>query len=322
MGRDAGASHGLSGAPSGEGADAALLALLDHLKGAGYAFVTPTPSTHALVRRRSAASDEDLLRDVFGWVRPFRAEQMPAEVLVWMQAAEILHEDEGGLVSRLRVSTLDDRLHLHSAPTSDNDAVFLGPDSYRYVRLLRQEAPRAAYDRALDIGVGAGAGALALLAMRPEAEVWGSDVNPLALRLAALNAAHGGLNLRTVQASGLPDAPERFDLIIANPPYIAGDVGKTYRDGGDDRGAALGLSWVRAGVERLAPGGRFILYTGAPIVRGRDIVRQALADLATQRELSLSYEEIDPDVFGNSLKASAYQDVERIAAVGAVLTAR
>ena len=70
-----------------------------------------------------------------------------------------------------------------------------------------------------------------------------------------------------------------------------------------------------------APGGRFLLYTGSAIVAGRDGVREALAALAEARGLGLVYEEIDPDVFGGMLRQDAYRDVERIAAVGAVLTA-
>jgi methylase of polypeptide subunit release factors len=302
-------------------ADDALLALLARLKAANYVFITPTPSTHVLVRERSTASDDDLLRDVFGWVRPFQARQMPGDILDLMQRAGLLLEEDGALKTALRVSSLDGMLFLHSAPTRAPDAVFLGPDSYRFARLLRQvlgATPNV--QRALDIGTVAGVGALQIQALVPGAEVHASDINPAALRLAGLNARHAGLPVRTVLASGLPAAPRTFDVIIANPPYIGGEIVKTYRDGGGDYGAALGLDWVRASVGRLSPGGRFILYTGAAVVRGRDVVRDALTVLCAEQNLRLDYEEIDPDVFGRTLRQSAYRDVERIAAVGAVLT--
>ncbi|CAN5306433.1 class I SAM-dependent methyltransferase [soil metagenome] len=307
-------------APTPE-ADDALLALLARLKAADYFFVTPTPATHVLVRERAPASDADLLRDVFGWVRPFQAGQMPNDVLDLMRRAGLLVEEDGALKSAMRVSSLEGLLFLHSAPTRAHDAVFLGPDSYRFSRLLRQVLGAApGFGCALDIGTGAGVGALQLQALAPGAEVHGSDINPAALRLAGLNARHAGLPIRTVLASGLPAAPRTFDVIVANPPYIGGEVVKTYRDGGEDYGAALGLDWVRASVGRLSPGGRFILYTGAAVVRGRDVVRDALTVLCAEQNLKLDYEEIDPDVFGRTLRQSAYRDVERIAAVGAVLT--
>ncbi|QTC90275.1 methyltransferase [Brevundimonas goettingensis] len=302
-------------------ADAALLDLLAALKAVRYAFVTPTPATHALVRQRSAAADADILRDVFGWCRPFRLDQLPGTFATLMRTAGVLVEDGGGYRSTVRVSTLADRSFLHSAPTRDNDAVFLGPDSYRFTRFLTSALRRGgSVSRALDLGTGAGAGALTLKAILPDSEVHASDINPAALRFAALNAAAAGLDIRFQQACGLPAAPAMFDLIISNPPYIAGDAGKTYRDGGDDYGTALALDWVRSSVGRLASGGRFILYTGAPVVAGRDIVRDNLTVLSAEQNLRLEYEELDPDVFGSSLRLEAYQSVERIAAVGAILT--
>jgi methylase of polypeptide subunit release factors len=306
---------------SGSLAAGALLDLLAALKAARYAFVTPTPATHALVRQRSAATDADVLRDVFGWSRPFRLDQLPPRFAPLMRTAGVLVEDGDGFRSTVRVSTLEDRLFLHSAPTRENDAVFLGPDSYRFARFLKSALHSdRGVGRVLDLGTGAGVGALTLKALLPDSEVHASDINPTALRFAALNAAADGLDIRFQQASGLPAAPATFDLIVSNPPYIAGDVGKTYRDGGEDYGTALALNWVRSSVGRLASGGRFVLYTGAPVVAGRDVVRDALTVLSAEQNLRLRYEELDPDVFGSSLRQDAYRSVERIAAVGAVLT--
>lgn len=84
-------------------------------------------------------------------------------------------------------------------------------------------------------------------------------------------------------------------------------------------GSQLALDWIMESAARLAPGGHILLYTGAPIIDGRDIVRTELDQLAPRAGLDLSYEEIDPDVFGGVLRGPAYADVERIAAVGAVL---
>ena len=66
----------------------ALVRLLRELGGRGYSFVTPTPSTHGRVRRRMDAQDADLLRDVFGWSRSFRAEQMPDPLLQLLKEAD------------------------------------------------------------------------------------------------------------------------------------------------------------------------------------------------------------------------------------------
>lgn len=300
----------------------ALAAVLSRLEAAGYAFVTPTPGTHARIRRRRPAQRDDALRDIFGWSRPFQPELLDPELLDLLRIAEVVRPTPDGLTLAIRVSTVGARLFVHSAPTDDPNAVFLGPDSYRYVRFLRQQlGGDANWLTALDIGTGAGVGAVALADLNPAARVSGSDVNGRALAFAGVNAAHAGAAIELSLCSGLPARPDRFDLIAANPPYIAGDGDRVYRDGGDQLGAALALEWVRRGVMRLAPGGRFLLYTGSAIVAGRDGVHEALAQLAEGGGLALAYEEIDPDVFGGTLDRDAYRNVERIAAVGAVLTA-
>jgi len=298
--------------------DAALLELLSRLDAAGYDFVSPTPAVHGLVARRRRADEADLLRDVLGWGRAFHAETAPAWLLNVLTEADALREDADGLRSRLRVSRLDGRLHLHSASSADEQAVFLGPDSYRYVRFLRQALSGASWRQALEIGVGAGAGALAIAALDPEASVVATDINPQALRLCRLNARHAGLPI-DLRPGGFP-AEGVWDLIAANPPYMAGRSGRLYRDGGGQYGAEVALEWAKEALSRLAPGGRLLLYTGAPVVAGQDLVRTALATLADRRGARLVYEEIDPDVFGASLARASYAEVERIAAVGGVVT--
>ena len=84
-------------------------------------------------------------------------------------------------------------------------------------------------------------------------------------------------------------------------------------------GAELSLSWARAGSQRLRPGGRMLLYTGVAISGGRDVLKEALQRDAAALGCSLSYKEIDVDVFGDELDRPAYGQVERIAVVAAVL---
>ncbi|MFN3667854.1 MAG: methyltransferase [Brevundimonas sp.] len=302
--------------------DAALADILDYLTARDYVFISPTPSTHRLVRERATTVGSDLLRDLFGWTRRFAAEDLDPELLALIRRAGVVEDVDGLSKLTIRVSTLDRRLYLHSAPTSAREAVFLGPDSYRYARFLRQAQSRGHPVRhALDIGTGAGVGALTLAAACPEAEVTASDINAEALRLCRINAAHNRLSLSLKECSGLPAEPRQFDVIAANPPYIAGPLTRTYRDGGGPLGAALAMDWVRAGLPRLSRGGRFLLYTGSAIVRGEDLIRNELLELAAESGCTLDYEEIDPDVFGGTLRQEAYREVERIAAVGAVLTA-
>jgi methylase of polypeptide subunit release factors len=302
--------------------DAALLALLDGLADAGYRFVTVTPETHRRVLERAADRLAGDLRDVFGWNLPFEEGLLlPPPIRESLERAGMAGRENGLCRSRLRVASVDDRLFLHSAyPTDEADAVFFGPDSYRYVRFLRDELPRLPPPRRLvDIGAGSGVGAIMAAALLPGAHLTATDINPLALCWARVNARHAGVELETIEGPGLEAVEGAVDLVIANPPFVADPAGRLYRDGGGMRGARLSLDWALAAARRIEPGGTVLLYTGSAIVAGRDELSEALAARLPDLGCALRYAEIDPDIFGELLAEPSYADVERIAAVGAVI---
>lgn len=303
------------------GQDGARLALLRDLAGRGYRFTAPAPSTHRRVLLRRLFADARTLEDVFGWNMPFAADGPLGELEPTLAQAGLLVRRSGGLASALRVASIGPLLFYHSAfPARARDSVFLGPDSYRFVDLIRAHAPAlAAGARIADIGTGAGVGGVFAGRLWPSAKVVLSDVNPAALGLARLNAEAAGVAAETHLCPGLPEG-EGFDLVLANPPYLGGSPGKTYSDGGGALGAELSLDWTRQALPRLNPGGRFILYTGSAIAGGRDALAGALARLAADAGCTLHYEELDPDMFPSTLLHRAYWRVERIAAVGAVFT--
>jgi methylase of polypeptide subunit release factors len=312
-------STGVSG-----NADRALLDLLGLLRDAGYRFTTPTPATHARVLSRPDRREARNLRDIFGWSLPFAPDLPPQPVLECLRAAKAVEEEGTLLRSRLRVSALRDDLYLHSAyPTEQEDSVFFGPDSYRFADLIASELaarPLSGSARIADIGGGAGVGAIVAAKLCPQARVVMTDVNPRALRLARINAAAAGASIETVEGSGLDGVTPPLDLATLNPPYIIDEEGRTYRDGGGMHGGALSLDLTIEAMERLAEGGRILLYTGSAIVEGADALRDALARETGQRDLQLDYREIDPDVFGEELAKPQYKDVERIALIAATIS--
>ena len=300
--------------------DAALLELLRCLEAQHYDFVAITPASHARVIARPRPPRRDA-RDVFGWSLDFAPGDIDPALLAALGAADALAPVGDRWRSRVRVARLDGRLLLHSAyPTEADDAVFLGPDSYRFARLIAGELAGRPIRRAADIGTGAGVGAFALAAAAPAAEIVATDPNPHAIRLARINAMHAGLAVDFHASALLDETQGEFDAIVANPPYIRDPGHRLYRDGGGD-GTAIALEMAAAALPRLRPGGRLLLYTGAPIVAGRDPLRAALADLAARQGAALRYAELDPDVFGEELANPAYADVERIALVAAAIDA-
>jgi precorrin-6B methylase 2 len=300
-----------------------LLQLGTLLKRTGYDFVTTSTPSHRRVNGRPGNETAVDLRGVFGWSRPFSANLPDAETMALMRAADILEQHDGFCKSRLRVSTLDGQLYFHSAfPTSDVDSVFFGPDTYRYVRVLHAAMARLpSVRRAVDIGCGAGPGALTIALALPQAEVWAVDINHKALELAAVNAALAGANNLFLAHSDLLGGVEgKFDLIVANPPFMLDSGHRIYCDGGGALGEGLSLDIVGSAIKRLAPGGTLVLYTCSAIVDGGDPFRERAGAMLAAAGLQWSYEEIDPDVFGGELGGERHAHTDRIAAV--VLTAK
>jgi release factor glutamine methyltransferase len=77
---------------------------------------------------------------------------------------------------------------------------------------------------ALDFGTGSGCLAIALAIKCPPAQVVALDISPEALAMAQKNALRHGVfeHLQFVLGDGLSAVPAelRFDLVVANPPYI------------------------------------------------------------------------------------------------------
>ncbi|MCO7564049.1 class I SAM-dependent methyltransferase [Pseudomonas sp. S 311-6] len=305
-------------------ADQALLQLGRRLRADGYRFTCVTPATHARNNAREGAERARTLRDVFGWSRPFPPSLLSLDELEQLRTAQVLEEAGERLRAKVRWSNLDDLLLVHSAfPTEASDAVFFGPDSYRFAQVIHDHLQRSPsrVQHAVDIGCGTGIGALIIARAAPHAQVSALDINPLALRYTAINAALAGVGNVSVEPSDLLDGVSgTFDLIVANPPYMLDAGQRVYRHGGGALGAQLSLRIVEQACQRLAPGGTLLLYTGVAIVEGRDALLDAIRLRLAGPQWSWVYREVDPDVFGEQLLEPGYQQVERIAAVAFSVT--
>jgi methylase of polypeptide subunit release factors len=304
--------------------DDALFDLLAYLQAQDYDFVTPNNRTYRILAARDGGGRAQTLRDVLGWSRPFAWGEIDPTAQALLVRAEALTFTPAGLRSRFRVARVRGRLFLHSAYGADPDgAVFLGPDTYRFAAFLSATlcaGTRCTVASVLDVGAGAGVGGIVAADLLDGPKVTLSDVNTQALRLARINARHAGVEVNALQRDGLTDETARHDLILANPPFIA-ESGRPYSDGGA-LGLDVPLRWAREAMTRLNPGGRLVLYSGAPVMEGHDALRVALARAARAARCDLNYEELDPDIFSEELRRPVYAGVERIAAVGAVITQR
>jgi release factor glutamine methyltransferase len=153
-------------------------------------------------------------------------------------------------------------------------------------------AGRTAPARVLDLGTGTGCLLLAALTEFPEAFGVGIDRNPAAAALARQNAVRLGLGGRSAFLCGdwAAALTGRFDLLLANPPYIptadipglmpdvAGYEARRALDGGPD-----GLEAYRA---ILADTPRLLAPNGIAIVELGEGQAGAVADLAAAAGLA------------------------------------
>ena len=299
-----------------------LLSLGRALQRQDYRFITPTPATIARVNRRPENQHATDLAGIFGWNRIFAETLIDRELFAMLRQSDLILPSDGGWRSTVRASTLGEELYFHSPfPTEDENAVFFGPDSYRFAQFLDHELQGAAAPRRLlDLGCGTGVGGLHVARRWRGVALTLSDINPAALAFATVNAALAGEAVTFLESDLFDATSGQYDLIIANPPYMMDEGHRTYRDGGGRFGEAISLKILGESLARLTPGGRLLLYTGSAICRGEDGFAAAVAQLLDRASVDYRYRELDPDVFGEELDQPAYREVDRIAAVALTVT--
>jgi release factor glutamine methyltransferase len=184
----------------------------------------------------------------------------------------------------------------YGLPLAVNPAVLIPrPETELLVELALARKPTTV----LDLGTGCGAIALAIKRHLPAARVVAVERSAAALAVAARNAMRLGLELELRHGLWFgPVAGERFDLVVANPPYVA--EGDPYLAQGDLRfeprsalvAGADGLDALRdiarAAPAHLNPGGWLLVEHGL----GKDeavraLLREAgLEDVRTWPDLS------------------------------------
>jgi release factor glutamine methyltransferase len=102
------------------------------------------------------------------------------------------------------------------------DVLIPRPETELLVELAVDRLPENG--RALDMGTGSGAIAVAIAHLRPDTAVTALDFSAAALEVARRNALRHQVSVTFMQSDWYGAlADQRFDVIVANPPYIAAD---------------------------------------------------------------------------------------------------
>lgn len=96
------------------------------------------------------------------------------------------------------------------------------PETERLVDLAVDRLGDKPQPGILDLGTGSGVLAVSLALLAPQARLTAVDLSPAALEVAALNADDHAVTVEFLLGDWFaPLGDRRFDLIVANPPYIA-----------------------------------------------------------------------------------------------------
>jgi release factor glutamine methyltransferase len=148
------------------------------------------------------------------------------------------------------------------------------PDTDVLVEQAKKRAQKLVAPRIVDMGTGSGIVAIVLARLCPSAQLTAVDVSDAALDVARSNAARHGAQIRFLEGDWyIPLGIERFDLIVSNPPYVAGGDPHLQKNGlpfepqqALTDGTSDGLACIKVLIEgahsHLLPGGWLLIEHG------------------------------------------------------------
>ena len=159
---------------------------------------------------------ELLLAEATGWERAYLASHPEAEIPP--PAARRFGEMVRRRLRREPVAyILGRRGFRHIELAVDPRVLIPRPETELLVELALELRPGSV----LDLGTGSGAISLAIASEMPECELTATDTSARALEVARANAGRLGLAERVRFLKGSLPPEERFDLVVANLPYVA-----------------------------------------------------------------------------------------------------
>jgi len=149
-----------------------------------------------------------------------------------------------------------------------SDVLIPRPETETLVKAAIERAGQGA--SGLELGTGSGCMAVALKVNRPDLSLTAADVSASALKIARFNARRHSAKIKFVLSDLFKDVHGRFDLVLANLPYVPDGTRRQleldYEPSLALYGGTDGLDYYRqflpALSAHLAPGGQAIIEAG------------------------------------------------------------
>ncbi len=163
------------------------------------------------------------------------------------------------------------------------------------IERLRALGATTPFPRVVDLGTGSGALALAIAHLCPQAVVTATDSSEAALDVATHNARKLGLSVRPRAGDWWNAvAGERFDLAVANPPYIAADDPHLHALRHEPQQALVAADSGLAALRQIVSGARSHVSGWLLLEHGwnqaeavRNLLQEAgFTDITTRRDLN------------------------------------
>jgi release factor glutamine methyltransferase len=185
------------------------------------------------------------------------------------------------------VAYLTGRREFWSMPLQVTPAVLVPrPETERLVEIALEHLSRSEERAVLDLGTGSGAVALAIASERPRARVVAVDVSPGAVQLARDNARTLALPNVTIRLGSWfdPVPGEVFDVVVANPPYVAdGDPALAALAAEPQLALVAGPAGLDALEAIIAQAPRHLTRGGWLVLEHGSAQQQAVAELLERR---------------------------------------
>jgi len=153
-------------------------------------------------------------------------------------------------------------------------------DSFLLAQVLEKE--NLVGKKVLDLGTGSGL--LAIIAAKSGCEVFAADIVPETLECARKNAISNNAKINFILSDLFENIPEKFDLIVFNPPYLPEQISADSRVWAAGKNLELIMRAVGEAKSHLKDGGKLFMVLSS--LSNENKIMKKLAEVGLKAKIS------------------------------------